>query len=92
LALLGLAGSTATLAAGWLAPALIALSLVLMVRAFYILYVRRRGNRASAVITWLSAAFIVGFWTWQLFLGDVMREIVRNLLAAGVAVGVALPW
>jgi hypothetical protein len=28
--------------------------------------VKRRGTRASAVITWLSAGFVIGFWTWQL--------------------------
>ncbi|MCI0377115.1 MAG: hypothetical protein L0215_05895 [Gemmataceae bacterium] len=52
--------------AGWLAPVLIGLSVLLLGRAFYILYVHRRGTRASAVITWLSAIFVVGFWTWRL--------------------------
>ena len=52
--------------AGWLAPVLIALSVLLLGRSFYILYVRRRGTRATAVVTWLSAAFVVGYWTWQL--------------------------
>jgi hypothetical protein len=52
--------------AGWLAPVLIGLSVGLLGRAFYVLYVRKRGTRASTVITWLSAAFIVGFWTWRL--------------------------
>lgn len=52
--------------ADWLAPAMIGLSLLLLGRAFYILYVRRRGTRATAVITWLSAGFVVGFWTWRL--------------------------
>jgi hypothetical protein len=69
-ALLGLAGSTASLVldrvSPVLAPVLIALSLVLLGRAFYILYVRRRGNRLSAVLTWLSAVFVLGFWTWRL--------------------------
>jgi hypothetical protein len=45
---------------------LIVLSVGLLARSFYILYVRRRGTRASAVITWLSAAFVIGFWTWRL--------------------------
>jgi hypothetical protein len=54
------------LIADWLAPVLIALSIVLLGRAFYILYVHRRGTRASTIITWLSAAFVVGFWTWRL--------------------------
>jgi hypothetical protein len=50
----------------WLAPVLIGLSVLLLLRSFYILYVRRRGTRASAVITWCSAVFVIGFWTWQL--------------------------
>jgi hypothetical protein len=50
----------------WLAPVLIALSVVLLGRSFYILYVLRRGTRATAVITWLATAFVVGYWTWQL--------------------------
>jgi hypothetical protein len=40
--------------------------LLLLGRSFYILYVLRRGTRATTVITWLAAAFVVGFWTWQL--------------------------
>jgi hypothetical protein len=66
LSLLGLAGSAAASFAGWLAPLLIALSLALLARAFYILYVCKRGTRASAVITWATALFVVGYWTWQL--------------------------
>jgi hypothetical protein len=50
----------------WLAPVLIGLSVLFLLRSFYVLYVRRRGTRASAVITWSSAAFVIGFWTWQL--------------------------
>jgi hypothetical protein len=66
LALLGLAGGTAYEIAGWLGPVLIVLSVTLLARAFYILYVRKRGNRASEIITWLAAAFVVGYWTWRL--------------------------
>ena len=51
---------------GWLAPVLIVLSLLLLGRSFYILYVHKRGTRASAIITWLSAGFVIGFWTWRL--------------------------
>jgi hypothetical protein len=50
----------------WFAPVLIGLSVLLLLRSFYLLYVRRRGSRVSAVITWLSAAFVIGFWTWHL--------------------------
>jgi hypothetical protein len=66
LSLLGLAGSAAATVAGWLAPVLIGLSVALLGRAFYVLYVRKRGSRASTVITWLSAAFVIGYWTWRL--------------------------
>jgi len=65
LSLLGLAGSAAAGVAGWLAPLMIALSLLLLARAFYILYVQGRGTRVSAAITWLSALFVVGYWTWR---------------------------
>jgi hypothetical protein len=49
----------------WLAPVLIGLSVLFLLRSFYILYVRRRGTPASAIITWISAVFVIGFWTWQ---------------------------
>ena len=45
---------------------LIVVSLLLLARSFYILYVRRRGSRATAVVTWLAALFVVGYWTWRL--------------------------
>ena len=67
LALLGLAGSvSASLVTHWLAPVLIGLSVFFLLRSFYILYVRQRGTRVSTVITWGSALFVVGFWTWHL--------------------------
>jgi hypothetical protein len=51
---------------GWLAPVLIALSVLLLGRSFYILYVCHRGTRATAIITWLAALFVVCYWTWRL--------------------------
>jgi hypothetical protein len=54
--------------AGWFAPVLIGLSVALLGRSFWLLYVKKRGTLAVKVLTWLSAAFIVCFWTWQLFL------------------------
>jgi hypothetical protein len=66
LSLLGLAGGAASSVAGWLAPVLLVLSAALLGRAFYILYVRKRGSRATVVITWLSAAVVFGYWTWRL--------------------------
>jgi hypothetical protein len=52
--------------ARWLSPLLISVSILLLGRSFYILYVHRRGTRASAVLTWLSAAFVIGYWAWRL--------------------------
>jgi hypothetical protein len=54
------------LVAGWLLPVLIGLSILLLGRSFYILYITKRGNRFTTVVTWLSAAFVVGYWTWRL--------------------------
>ena len=51
---------------GWLAPVLIALSVVLLGRSFYILYVSKRGTVVTTVITWLSAAFVAGYWSYRL--------------------------
>jgi hypothetical protein len=66
LSLLGLAGGAAAGVAGWLSPLLIAVSVLLLGRAFWVLYVRGCGTRASAAITWLSAVFVAGYWTWRL--------------------------
>jgi len=54
------------LVVSWLSPVLIVLSVLLLGRSFYILYVQRRGTRVTAVITWLAALFVVGYWTWRL--------------------------
>ena len=50
----------------WLSPLLIGLSVLLLARAFYVLYVRKCGTRASKIITWTAAACVAGFWTWRL--------------------------
>jgi hypothetical protein len=63
-----LAGTaTASLITGWLMPVLIAVSVLLLGRSFYILYVSKRGTRATAVITWLATAFVIGYWSWRLY-------------------------
>ena len=70
IALLGLVGTaTAHVIAGWVLPVLIVLSVLLFARSFYILYIQKRGTRTTEVITWLSALFVVGYWSWRLF-GD----------------------
>jgi predicted permease len=66
LSLLGLAGGTAAGVAGWLSPAMIVLSLLLLGYAFFVLYVRKRGTRVSTAITWTSALFVAGYWTWRI--------------------------
>jgi len=52
--------------AGWLSPILVGLSVVLLLRAHYVLYYLRRGNRASTGITWLATILVIGFWAWKL--------------------------
>jgi hypothetical protein len=64
----------ALLVADWVLPVLIVVSILLLGRSFYILYVQRRGNRVSMVITWLSALFVVGYWTWRLLGGPWFIE------------------
>jgi hypothetical protein len=34
--------------------------------SFFVLYVRKRGSRLSAAVTWLSALFVTGYWAWRL--------------------------
>jgi hypothetical protein len=96
LSVLGLAGSAAASVADWLAPLMIGLSVLLLGRAFFILYVRRRGTRASTVITWLSAIFVVGYWTWRALENgghcSRMLDKLRNLLAVLASVAASLPW
>jgi hypothetical protein len=51
--------------ASWLAPFMIGLTIMFLGRAHYVLYVLKRGNRVSAIITWLATGLVVSFWTWQ---------------------------
>jgi hypothetical protein len=53
------------LVTGWLMPVLIILSILLLGRSFYILYVKKRGTRLSTIVTWLSAVFVIGYWTFM---------------------------
>jgi hypothetical protein len=63
------AGSAAAaVAARWISPVLIGLTVVLLGRSFYILYVQKRGSGPVKVLTWLSATFVVCFWSWWYFL------------------------
>jgi hypothetical protein len=49
----------------WLAPVMIGLTILLFGRAHYVLYVLKRGNGFSRVMTWLGTVLVTGFWTWQ---------------------------
>jgi hypothetical protein len=53
-----------------MSPVLIGLSVVLLGRSFFLLYVKKRGSRAVKVLTWLAAVFVVVFWTWRLCLTE----------------------
>ncbi len=46
-----------------MSPVLIALSVLLLGRSFYLIYVRKRASRPVVILTWCSALFVVVFWT-----------------------------
>ena len=52
--------------AGWLSPILIALSVGLFGRAHYVLYVLKRGNRLTEIITWVATVLVIVFSIWLL--------------------------
>jgi hypothetical protein len=45
---------------------MIGMSVLLLGRAHYVLYVLKRGSRATVLITWIATTLVIGFWTWQL--------------------------
>jgi len=49
-----------------MAPVFIGLSAAIFGRAHYFLYLLKRRNRTTEVITWAATLFVVGFWSWQL--------------------------
>jgi hypothetical protein len=66
--LLGAAGLTTTAAAAtrWVYGIVIAISVALLARSFYFVYVKRTGTRATAIITWGATIFVAVFWTVRL--------------------------
>jgi hypothetical protein len=44
---------------------MIGLSVVLLGRAHYVLYVLKRGSRTTTAITWVATLLVIGFWTWR---------------------------
>ena len=69
----------ATVVTGWLSPVLLGVSILLMGRSFYVIYVRKIGTRPTVIITWFAFTFMAGFWTWYLLLGGsaVMLELFK---------------
>jgi hypothetical protein len=77
-ALLGSAGSAiATAVSGWLSPLLLCASILLMLRSFYVIYVRKIRSPTTVIVTWFSFSFMVGFWGWYLLLGG--EERIREM-------------
>ena len=48
-------------------PVLMVLSVTLLGRSFYILYVKKRGTLPVKILTWASATFVVVFWTYRIY-------------------------
>jgi hypothetical protein len=59
-------GAAVAVATGWISYVLIALSVGLLARSFWVLYAQKRGSGFVKLLTWLSALFVVCFWSWQL--------------------------
>jgi hypothetical protein len=67
----------ATAVSGWLSPLLLCASILLMLRSFYMIYVRQIRSRSTVIITWFAFTFMVGFWIWYLLLGG--EYFIREL-------------
>jgi hypothetical protein len=52
--------------------------LLLLARSFYVIYVRKIRSRMTVIVAWSSLTFMIGFWTWYLFLGgaEAMQRLV----------------
>lgn len=84
LSLLGLAGSGAALvAARWAAPVLLVVSLLLMGRSFYSIYVLKCGSRASRFMTWASVVTLSVVWTVRLVVPVEGHAASRGAAVAG---------
>jgi hypothetical protein len=44
-------------------------SILLLARSFYVIYVRQIRTRTTVIVAWLSLTFVVGFWTWYFVSG-----------------------
>ncbi len=54
---------------GWLSPLLLSMSILLLGRSFFVIYVRKISTPTTVVVTWLSLVFMIGFWSWYLVWG-----------------------
>ncbi len=60
---LGLAGvAVAREVTGGLVPYLLAISVLFLGRAHYLLYIKHHGNWASYIVTWISTALAMTLW------------------------------
>lgn len=60
---LGLGGvAVARELTGGLVPYLLAVSLLFLGRAHYLLYIKKHGNRLSHVVTWISTGLGITLW------------------------------
>ncbi len=53
--------------AWWLAPIMLVVSILLLGRAHYVLYILKRGTAMTTIITWVATCLVIGFWGWKLF-------------------------
>ena len=45
---------------------MVGLSVVLLGRAHFVLYIKKQGSRTAKVVTWLATIIVAGFWVWKL--------------------------
>ena len=68
LSVLGLAGvAVAREVTGALVPYLLAISVLFLGRAHYLLYIRHHGNRVSHIVTWVSTVLALALWNLRWF-------------------------
>ncbi len=48
-----------------MSPILIGATIAALGRSYYLMYVLKKGNLFSKVITWSATAVVIGFWSWH---------------------------
>jgi len=46
-------------------PILIGATVVALGRSHYVLYILKKGNLFSTIVTWAATALVTGFWGWH---------------------------